>query len=191
MSWIKGNTSAGRPGINLTETEIRYAMENTKSASAAARFLRVSYESFRKYASMYIDEETGKSLFELIKNPTAKGIKKASTPKFHGRYGILDILKGKWPEYPAKKLKARILRHGLMEECCDNCGFNERRITDYTVPLILDWKDGDLTNHKRENLRFLCYNCFYLIVGNLHYTYFKNTSGAKTNINTENEQEND
>ena len=30
---------------------------------------------------------------------------------------------------------------------CDECGFEERRVVDYSVPLLLDWKDGDRTNH--------------------------------------------
>jgi len=25
--------------------------------------------------------------------------------------------------------------------------------------------DGDWTNHRIENLRFLCYNCFFLLIG--------------------------
>lgn len=32
----------GRSALNLSESEIRYAMENTKSNSEAARFLNVS-----------------------------------------------------------------------------------------------------------------------------------------------------
>ena len=51
-------------------------------------------------------------------------------------------------------------------EECEVCGFNERRMTDYTVPLMLDWIDGDKTNHKLDNLRVLCLNCYYLQVGN-------------------------
>ena len=39
-------------------------------------------------------------------------------------------------------------------------------MTDYTIPLMLDWQDGDKTNHKLENIRVLCLNCYYLQVGN-------------------------
>ena len=53
----------------------------------------------------------------------------------------------------------------MEEECC-SCGYCTRRVSDYTVPLLLDWIDGDRTNHKRENLRLLCYNCYYQEVGN-------------------------
>ena len=40
----------GRPAFNITESQIRYAMENSKSCAEAARFLKISYEAFRKYA---------------------------------------------------------------------------------------------------------------------------------------------
>jgi len=50
----------GRPPMNISESEIRYAMANTQSCAGAARFLKVSYEAFRKYAKLYKDSETGK-----------------------------------------------------------------------------------------------------------------------------------
>tara|TARA_R110000803_G_scaffold42850_5_gene91707 strand:+ start:49618 stop:50139 length:522 start_codon:yes stop_codon:yes gene_type:complete len=156
----------GRPPINISESEIRYAMSNTQSCMAAARFLNVSYDSFRKYSGLYKDKETGKTLFELHKNRSGKGMKKSVKPKMHGHYGLMDILEGKYPTYKPNKLKPRLLRSGLVEEKCELCGFDERRITDYTVPLILDYKDEDRTNHKRDNIQLLCHNCYYLTVGN-------------------------
>ena len=156
----------GRPAFNITESQIRYAMENSKSCAEAARFLKISYEAFRKYAKLYKDETTGKTLFELHKNQRGAGIKKGTGPKMRGKHGLLDILEGKHRDVNHHNLKGRLLRNSIFEEKCCQCGFEERRITDYTVPLLLDWVDGDKTNHKRENLRMLCYNCYYLEVGN-------------------------
>ena len=102
----------GRPPINISESELRYAISNTQSCMAAARFLNVSYESFRKYAKQYIDSESGKSLFDLHKNASGKGIKKAPTLRMNGKYGLNDILEGKHPNYNHKKLKDRLLRSG-------------------------------------------------------------------------------
>ena len=45
----------GRPPMNISESEIKYAMANTQSCAGAARFLKVSYEAFRKYAKLYTD----------------------------------------------------------------------------------------------------------------------------------------
>lgn len=158
-------TGEGRQAFNITENELRYAMENTKSCSEAARFLNISFDTFKKYAKSYIDKASEKTLFELHKNQRGKGIPK-SGPRMRGKFGLLDILEGKYPEYKGQNLKGRLLRNGIFEEKCNHCGFEERRITDYIVPLLLDWEDGDKTNHKRENLRMLCYNCYFVLVGN-------------------------
>lgn len=155
----------GREPINLLESQIRYAMENSKSNNEAARFLNVSYPTYKKYASLYIDTESSLSLFDLHKNQAGKGVRKSNSGVNHGRK-LEDILEGKYPEYPIHNLKRRLLRSGRMEEKCCSCGMEERRVTDYTVPLLLDHIDGDRKNHKEENLRLLCFNCYYLEVGN-------------------------
>ena len=67
-----------------------------------------------------------------------------------GKYALEDILKGKYPEYPVWKLKQRVLSNGYMLEKCNNCGFEERRITDHKVPLVLDFIDGVRTNHNYD-----------------------------------------
>ena len=156
----------GREPLNLLKTNILYAMENSKSNMGAARFLRVSYPTYKKYSKMYKDDATGQSLFEVHKNQQGIGVAKPYNVK-KGKYSMEDILEGMYPEYPVSNLKKRIITNSILEEQCDNCGFCERRVTDYTIPLLLDHLDSDRTNHIRDNLRLLCYNCYYLIVGNI------------------------
>ena len=155
----------GPTSLNLSESEIRYAMENTRSNRAAAKFMRISYDTWKKYAKMYTDSATGKTLFELHKNAAGKGIKKSTTRGNAGSYSIDRILEGKHPTYPTWKLRNRLLALGIFEEECASCGYKERRITDDTVPLLLDHIDGDETNHQVENLQMLCLNCWYQQVG--------------------------
>ena len=62
-----GKSNSGKNKVHITENQIRYAMENTNSNVQAGRFLGVSRPTYTKYAKMYIDEETGKSLYELEK----------------------------------------------------------------------------------------------------------------------------
>lgn len=150
----------------LTESEVRYAMDNSRSNKEAARFLKISLSTYKRYAKMYIDSESGKTLYDLHTNKAGVGIPKNSG-KYSGQKKLKEILEGKHPEYPARGLKRRLIREGYKAECCENCGFEERRITDYTVPLILVWDDGDKTNHKLENLTMMCYNCFYLTQSDL------------------------
>lgn len=152
--------------LNLTESQIRYAMANSKSNRGAARFLHVTLETYRKYAKRYIDFDTQLNLYDLHKNQSGKSIAKGSVLQ-DGYYKIEDILEGRRPDYSPKKLKKRLIRNAILEEKCSRCGFEERRILDYSVPLMLDWIDGDNTNHRRDNLQLLCYNCYYLTVNNI------------------------
>jgi hypothetical protein len=155
----------GKEPLNISESEIRYAMEHTKSNSEAARFLKVSFNTFKKYAKQYVDRDTSKTLYELHKNQAGYGITKDVPRATAGRYSIDGILSGKYPNYPVWKLRNRLLALNIFPEECSSCSYNEHRITDDTVPLLLDHIDGDNTNHCVENLRMLCLNCYYQQVG--------------------------
>jgi len=143
----------------LLESEIKEIQKKARSAMEAARLLGVSYNTYKKYARKY-------GIFEDLKNPDGTGIRKGYNIK-RGKYSLDDILKGKYPDYPIWKLKQRLLNNGYMLEKCNNCGFEERRLTDHKVPLVLDFIDGARKNHLYENLRMLCFNCSFLINGNL------------------------
>jgi hypothetical protein len=106
----------GRTSLNLSESEIRYAMENTKSNSEAARFVKVSFTTYKKYAKMYTDSESGKTLWELHKNQAGKGIRKDISRATSGAYSIDKILQGEHPNYPVWKLRNRILALGILPE---------------------------------------------------------------------------
>ena len=54
-----------------------------------------------------------------------------------------------------------------MKEECSCCSFNERRVSDYKIPILLNFKDGNKKNYKKDNIQFLCYNCFYLTIGDI------------------------
>jgi len=150
------NEVGARP---LLESEIKEIQQKARSAAEAARMLGVSYNTYKKYAKEY-------GIFEDLKNPHGIGIRKGTNPGTLA-HSLDDILEGKYPDYPVWKLKKRLLNNGYMLEKCNSCGFEERRVTDFRVPLVLDFLDGDRKNHKHENLRMLCFNCSFLINGNL------------------------
>lgn len=147
----------------LEKDDLLRAMRMTRSNAAAARYLRVSYNHYKKYAKLYKDEQSGLSLLELHKNQAGKGI-----PKFLINGGkeppLMDLIEGRLPveHFDPKKIKQRIIFEGLVEEKCAKCGFAERRIIDTKVPVILNWKDGNKKNWHLDNLEFLCYNCSFL-----------------------------
>ena len=144
----------------LTRSRIEWAIRQVKSARQAAQLLGVNRKTFRKYAERY-------GLYEEVKNQKGIGIPKAYN-LHSGRHNLDDILEGKYTKYNTYKLQQRLVNTGYVEEKCSSCGFEEHRITDFRVPLKMDFEDGDSTNHKLDNIRMLCYNCYFLQVGNLN-----------------------
>lgn len=157
--------------IDFTKEQIISAMDKTKSVRGAARYLNCSYQHLKKWMKFYKDEATGKTLFELHKNQSGKGI-----PKFlsHAPFGrkepaILDIINGVVDpsNFNPQKIKYRLIEGGYLKEECNQCGFNERRVLDYKIPLLLHFKNGNKQNYTIGNVEMLCYNCYYLSVGDL------------------------
>jgi hypothetical protein len=151
----------------LTKDMVLTAMSKTQSNRAAARYLSVSFVHYKKWARLYKDEASGLTLFEKHKNQSGAGI-----PKYLSRSSepaLLDIIEGRATpgSFTPEKIKTRLIAEGhLAEECC-NCKMTERRVLDYKMPLLLHFKDDDKQNYKLENLELLCYNCFFLTVGDV------------------------
>ena len=151
-----------RPAKILTKEDIVRAQTVTRSNMAAARYLHVSYNHYKKYARMYKNED-GVTLLEAHMNQSGEGI-----PKFavagNKEVPLLDLLEGRVPieHFDPRKIKARLLSEAKLVEVCDKCGFAERRVTDQKIPVILNFKDGNKKNWHLDNLEFLCYNCSFL-----------------------------
>jgi hypothetical protein len=65
------------------------------------------------------------------------------------------------------KIKNKLIHDGLIEDKCNHCGFNERRVLDYKVPLLMHFKDDNKKNYKLDNIELLCYNCYFLTIGDI------------------------
>ena len=145
----------------LSKEMIVAAQANTKSNFAAARYLHVSYQHYKRYAKMY-------GIFESHKNQAGKGI-----PKFLKGKGkepaLLDIIEGRISaaHFSPAKIKYRLIEEGYLLEECSMCGFKERRVLDYKMPLLLHFKDNNKSNYSRENIELLCYNHYFLTVGDV------------------------
>ena len=81
----------------------------------------------------------------------------------------MDILEGRVniANYNPKEIKDRLIHESLVKEECYCCEFNERRVVDYKVPLLLNFKDNNKNKWKLENLELLSYNCYFLNIGNV------------------------
>jgi len=154
----------------LLKSDIEIAQANTLSAQQASTYLNVCYNTYKKYAKLYGIWKT---------NPKSIGIKTGKRGRFLLQEDILkEVLEGRRPKYNRHRLKSLLIKYGFLQEECSVCGFKEQRIVDRKVPLYLDYIDGDRKNFKFENLRLLCFNCTFLLVGDLNghkveFTYHK------------------
>ena len=151
----------------LSKEQIIAAMSQTLSNRAAARYLNVSYIHYKKWAKLY-ESNTHDNLFEQHKNQCGKGI-----PKFLRGKGkepaLIDIIEGRVDasSFSPDKIKYRLITEGHLLEECAVCKFNERRVNDYKIPLLLNFKDNNKKNYRKENIELLCYNHYFLTVGDI------------------------
>lgn len=164
-----GAKSNAPNSANLTEAMIRYAHEHTHSNQQVAQLLHVDIRTLKKYAEKFIDQETGLNLWELQKLRGREKRKKLPKKKsiLKGKYqrSIEDILAGKKVNYDRWTVLRRLLLEGYFAEECQRCGYNERRVTDYCVPLTLGFKDGNKKNFHIDNIEIVCLNCYYHYYG--------------------------
>lgn len=154
-------------GYELTEQDVRSALASASSIKEAARKINVSYPTMKKYAKMYTDLKTGKTLFDMFKNQAGRGIPKSWDKQRASKFAEKFFTEGQDPR-PERiaKLKEVVLEKMLLPQICDKCGFCERRLTDMRVPLLLNFKNKNRSDWRKENLQLLCYNCFFLYIGN-------------------------
>lgn len=155
----------------ISREDCERAMKVTKSNLAASRYLGCSYQHYKKFAKLYkvdTNDPDSPTLFDIHLNQSGKGIPKF-LPHLRKEPAIKQIVEtGEgWESFDSTKLKASIIREGLLPDECSRCGFHERRIIDYKVPLLFNFKDGDKRNWKLENLEFLCYNCYFVTIGSI------------------------
>jgi len=151
----------------LSKEMIVAAQASTLSNLAASRYLHVSYKHYKRYTKMYTDSKTGKSLYEIHINWGGKGVPKFT--KGNNSIQLKDILSGKVnaSSWSSSKIKYKLIEEGYLLEECAVCKFKERRVLDYKIPLLMHFKDGNRHNYTTENIELLCYNDYFLQIGNI------------------------
>ena len=138
---------------------IEEAQSHTKSNMAAAKWLGVSYNTYKRWAKYY-------DVFEQHLNQSGVGVRKGWATF---RIPITDILEGKRKcNYTLPTLKKRLIEEGYMKEECYSCSWNEGRVTDCKIPLTIDFIDGESENKSLDNMRLLCPNCYLSNNGMFH-----------------------
>lgn len=154
----------------LLQSQVEQAMKVTRSNRGAAEYLRVSYPLYRRFAKQYKNQK-GVTLFDAHRNQAGKGISKIGSSS--SRSTLDDILLGNHPTYSRYKLLPRLIVNKYFAEQCSNCSFCQRRPTDLKVPLVLHHINGNISDHRIDNLEVLCYNCYFVNVGNLGKTQLR------------------
>ena len=172
-------TKRGLGATPILESQIKAAQSKSRSAFEAARTLGISYNTYKKYAKLY-------GIFEDLKNPYGIGIERAKRIK-NKKYHIDDLIAGKHLKYPLFKFKNKLFDSGYLPKICSSCGFSEERVTDGKMPMLIDFLDANLNNRKLENIRALCYNCFFLLVGERNVKNWYAENGGQI---TEDEEKN-
>jgi hypothetical protein len=152
----------------ISKEDILRAMRFTKSNRAAARYLGCSYQHYKPYAKLFrVDEldPNSPTLFDTHKNQSGRGIPKF-LPDRRREPNVKNIVETGtgWESFSVEKIKSRLIAEGYLKDECYHCGFCERRVTDYKIPLLLNFKDGNKYNYLLNNLELLCYNDYFLLI---------------------------
>lgn len=153
-------------GYDLTQEQVVSALAAATSVKEAARILNISYGTLKKYAKKYVDENTGKTLFEKFKNPYGKGVNR-NYDKLTSIYSPEKLFREGQNSTPERiaKLKDIVIGRKFISLMCNKCGYHERRLTDMKPPLLLNFISKNKSDWRLENLELLCYNCYFLYIG--------------------------
>ena len=156
-------------GFQLSEELVRNAIRNTRSNKEAAAWLKISYKTWKKYAQSFTDPVTGRTLFDMHIASGGKGIPKVmSTTRSKVNPKALELgyqlIQGQYcTPKRIEELSRRLMVDGRLGYCCKECGFAQKRPIDMKMPLLLSFNNNDKTDWREENLRWLCYNCAFLL----------------------------
>ena len=131
----------------VTKEQLVEVINSSLSMSEAAAKLNLHFNTFKRYAV-----EAG------VYSPN-KGRKGGSKPKTdgNGKIPLQEILDGLHPQYQTYKLKKRLIKAGMKQNICEECGIRE--YNGKHLECELDHIDGNRTNHNIDNLKMLCPNC--------------------------------
>ena len=171
--------------LHISEAVVRHAIANTKNGKEAAEFLNIHPDTWRKYASMYIDTETGLTLNKIHTAAYKKSTNwkqywlENIAPKF--RYTLneptplIEVFANEKPYKDKKYLLRRMVKEGVRPLQCELCSYNSRPIyqpeRNMTSPYY--WStyklinlDNNLDNNSLTNLLIVCLNCRHCIFRN-------------------------
>jgi hypothetical protein len=140
-----------------TDDDLRAAVAESNTVREALKRLNVqgrgdNYKTFHKYV-----RRLGIDTSHFVGSGHLRGQSRLNLASRRS----LDVILVEDSEYEnTKVLSQRLLREGVLERRCYECGGTEWR--GHPMPLELDHINGNRRDNRRENLRFLCPNCHAL-----------------------------
>ena len=139
-----------------TIEELREAVRTSGSVRQVLKKLNVkaaggNYATFHK-AVKHFEIDTSHFHGQVWNKGDHSGVLKRSR-----KTRPLDEVLNKDIHYSSNKLKQRLIKAGLKEHKCEQCGITEWN--GQPAPIELDHINGVRTDNRLENLRILCPNC--------------------------------
>ena len=154
---VKHPTTLKRVSPFSDEIALRKAVE---SSSCMLEVIRIHFPSYKGGSGHYVTLKKFLSLYEIDVSHFNNGEQQRGLRESRARQRIdlEEVFRGEHPSYCRSHLKRRIIAEGILPYQCTECRgtgvWNGKPIS-----LQLDHRNGISTDHRLENLRFLCPNC--------------------------------
>jgi hypothetical protein len=166
MGVIEGKKARGL--YKVDKYDIERGMLHCNSIVQLAEYLGINRLNLVKHMKD-IKGEGDRTLYEIfsekIKN-VGRGYKTKLDREFLTYLLEFGVLGNKMPP---SIVKDKLLDEGYLPKECMCCGFGGHRDADAKYPLLLNFLDGKRSSWKKENLEILCYNCYFIKVGDLMF----------------------
>ena len=156
-------------GRNLVDkNDIKRGILYCNTKVQLGEYLGINRGELRKYLNKFTGDD-GRTLMQIFDEKIAKDGR--GRAKSLDRDFLVDLLERGFlgNKMPAPLIKGKLLEEGYFPNKCNCCGFKGSRELDSKSPLLLHFKDDKRINWKRDNLEILCYNCYFLKVGDLMF----------------------
>ena len=144
----------------LTEGMLRTAIEETSSVRRACQYLGTTVKTFKKYAQKHHMVHNGDIVdyyeFMLIKSKANEHKRNRDIARNHNK-----VMEGTAKPVTIPTLERRLIEYNTLPMCCSSCGYDFVR-PDGKMPLKVDFIDGNRQNQIVSNLRWLCFNCYFI-----------------------------
>jgi hypothetical protein len=166
MPVIEGKKARGIHKID--KYDIERGMLHCNSIVQLAEYLNINRLTLVKHLKVTKGSD-GRTLYEIftekIKN-IGRGYKTKLDREFLTHLLEFGLLGNKMPP---SMVKDKLLDEGYLPKECMCCGFSGHRDSDAKYPLLLNFLDGKRSSWKKDNLEILCYNCYFIKVGDLMF----------------------